>query len=188
VSALPIIFHDGQGEWTAETNFLNKTRLCEIFGKYIPSFEYIMVNLNKVSREKLLSLKDPLSFILLADKVKGPEELGLLTELPEEYLSALEQNFPAHLKRLVADVVSGLLSHEGIDKELIAQISDQIEDRRPIDMFDGIVKGWGKDHRALVKAEKANAVLEQKYSSIERENALLKERLRQLEQNQPKQN
>jgi hypothetical protein len=96
------------------------------------------------------------------------------------------------LKRLVADVVAGLLRHEGIDKETIGQISDQIEDRRPIDMFDGIVKGWGKDRRALVKAEKANAVLEQKYSNIEQEksaieqeNTLLKERLRQLEQNQP---
>jgi hypothetical protein len=47
-------------------------------------------------------------------------------------------------------------------------------------MFDGIIKGWGKDRRALVKMEKANVVLE-------RENSLLKEQLRQLEQNQPKQ-
>jgi archaellum component FlaC len=79
------------------------------------------------------------------------------------------------------------LSHAGIDEETIAQISDQIEDRRPIAMFEGITKGWAKDRRERAKLEKANARLEQKYSTIEQENALLKERLKQLEQNQPEQ-
>jgi hypothetical protein len=203
---ISLLFYDGPGEWTAETNFLNRTELSELFGKYIPSFEYIVVNLNKVSREKLLGLQNPLSFVLLADKVKGPEELESLTELPEGYREALEESLPGHLKKLVADVVIRLLKHAGIDEETIGQISDQIEDRRPIAMFEGITKGWAKDRRELVKLEKANAKLEQKYSTIEQkystieqkystveqeksaieqENALLKERLRQLEQNQP---
>jgi hypothetical protein len=116
---IPIIFHDGPGEWTAEMNFLNKTELSDVLGKYIPSFEYIVVTLNNVTREQLLALKDPLSLVLLADKVKSPEELELLTELPAEYLTELEKNFPSHLKRLVADVVGGLLRHEGIDKATI---------------------------------------------------------------------
>jgi hypothetical protein len=189
---LPIILYDWPGEWTAETNFLNRTELREIFGKYIPSFEYIVINLNKVSREDLLKLRDPLSFVLLADKVKGPGELESLTELPEGYREALEENLPSHLRGLIADVVIRLLSHAGIDEETIGQISDQIEDRRPIAMFEGITKGWAKDRRELAKLEKANAkweqkysAVEQKYSAVEQENALLKERLRQLEQNQP---
>ena len=35
---LPIVFYDGEGSWTAETNFFNKTSLNEAFKKYIPSF------------------------------------------------------------------------------------------------------------------------------------------------------
>jgi hypothetical protein len=153
-----------------------------------------VINLNDITREQLLTLKDPLSLVLLADKVKGPEELELLTALPEEYTRELEENFPSHLKRLVADVIANLLSHEGIDREMIGEITDQIEDRRSIDMLEGIVKGWGKAERKLVKLEKANAVLErknatieQKNATIEQENALLKEQIRLLEQNQPKQ-
>jgi hypothetical protein len=99
---LPIIFYDGPGQWTAETNFLNRTEMRELFGKYIPSFEYIVVNFNKISWEDLLKLRDPLSFVLLTDKVKGPEELESLTELPEGYRDALEENLPNHLRRLVA--------------------------------------------------------------------------------------
>jgi hypothetical protein len=54
-------------------------------------------------------------------------------------------------------------------------------------MFEGITKGWAKDRQERAKLEKVNARLEQKYSTVERENALLKERLKQLEQNQPEQ-
>jgi hypothetical protein len=34
VPVAPIIFLDILGEWTAEMNFLNKTELHEIFGRY----------------------------------------------------------------------------------------------------------------------------------------------------------
>ncbi|MCL2387362.1 MAG: Rpn family recombination-promoting nuclease/putative transposase, partial [Defluviitaleaceae bacterium] len=46
---LPIILYAGDDEWTAETNFLNRTEMSDIFEKYIPKFEYELVNLNKYS-------------------------------------------------------------------------------------------------------------------------------------------
>jgi len=36
----PIVFYDGESEWTAETNFLYRTQMHDIFEKYIPKFEY----------------------------------------------------------------------------------------------------------------------------------------------------
>ena len=41
---LPIIFYDGESEWTAEKNFLHRTEMNEIFEKYIPKFEYELVS------------------------------------------------------------------------------------------------------------------------------------------------
>ena len=35
---LPIIFYDGKDEWSAEMNFLNRTEMSGVFGKYIPQF------------------------------------------------------------------------------------------------------------------------------------------------------
>jgi len=46
---LPIIFNDGESEWTAETNFLYRTEMHEIFEKYIPKFEYELISLKDYS-------------------------------------------------------------------------------------------------------------------------------------------
>jgi hypothetical protein len=182
VPVLPIVFHDGPGAWTAERNFLNKTELSALFEKYIPSFEYIVVTLNDVTREQLLTLRDPLSLVLLADKVKGPEELALLTQLPEEYLTELEKNFPSHLKRLVANVVEGLLRHEGIDNAAIGEITNQIEKRRSTDMFDDIEKDWCNDLRSWIKAEKEIRSIKRGISMRERQIAILEEGIAAREQ------
>ena len=64
---LPIIFYDGQGKWTAETDFLQKTELNEIFHKYIPKFEYELVSLNEYSEKDLARFGDTLSLIMIID-------------------------------------------------------------------------------------------------------------------------
>ena len=50
---LPVVFYDGADKRTAETNFPNKTELSDIFGKYIPKFEYELVDLNEYSEHDL---------------------------------------------------------------------------------------------------------------------------------------
>jgi hypothetical protein len=64
---LPIVFYDGPTRWTAERNFHDRTALAEEFGKYIPSFEYELVDLNQYSRETLIEFGDALSLIMLID-------------------------------------------------------------------------------------------------------------------------
>ena len=48
---LPIIFYDGKNTWTAEKNFLYRTHLSQAFEKYIPKFEYELVNLNDYGKK-----------------------------------------------------------------------------------------------------------------------------------------
>ncbi|AEF85226.1 conserved hypothetical protein [Treponema primitia ZAS-2] len=67
---LPVIFYDGKAPWTAEKNFLNRTALNGLFRKYIPKFEYELVDLNRYTREDILRFNDMLSFIMLIDKIE----------------------------------------------------------------------------------------------------------------------
>ena len=132
---LPIVFYDSIWEWTAETNFLNKTEMSGVFEKYIPKFEYELVNLNDYSIADLVAFGDTLSLIMIIDKIKTPEEIGILGELPADYIEHLSLNIPDSLKKLLKDVITVILTKINVPREEIDTIVDSIEQRRISEMF-----------------------------------------------------
>jgi hypothetical protein len=100
---LPVIFYDGPGEWTAERNFLNRTALHEVFEKYIPTFEYELVDLNRYSPGDIAEFNDYLSLILLIDRLGTLKGENLLDKLPAAYFEQLSLPMPcarAHSKSI----------------------------------------------------------------------------------------
>jgi hypothetical protein len=133
---LPIIFYDGSDRWTAETNFLDKTELSDVFGKYIPKFEYELIALKQYSEMDLVCFGDILSLIMLVDKIQTPNDLSLLSKLPPDYVKQLESlNIPDHLKKLIANVITVLLSRINVPKDEIDVMTDKIYQRRFQEMF-----------------------------------------------------
>jgi len=132
---LPIIFYDGQGKWTAETDFLQKTELNEIFHKYIPKFEYELVSLNEYSENDLAKFGDTLSLIMIIDKIKTADGMSLLSKLPPDYVEQLTLNIPEHLSKLIADVITLLLTKINVPKDEIEEVTEKIYRRRYKEMF-----------------------------------------------------
>jgi hypothetical protein len=137
---LPIVFHDGSSPWTAETNFLNRTALNEVFEKYIPKFEYEVVSLRQYSTEELTRFNDVLSLVLLIDHIGTMERRNLLKELPPDYLERMALKIPENLNKLLSDVVTTLLDRFGTKKDEIAKITDYIEQKEMATMFDALVE------------------------------------------------
>ena len=137
---LPIVFFDGSGEWTAETNFLNKTELNEVFYKYIPKFEYEVVNLNKYEVSDLVNFGDTLSLVMLIDKIKTANGMSLLSKLPPNYIEKLKANIPEHLNKMLADVITILLKRINVPNDEIDLVTEQIYKRRLNEMFTFIEK------------------------------------------------
>ena len=65
---VPIVFFDGLENWTVPTKFENKVAFSEDFARWIPKFEYLLVDLNTISFEHLESLEDSLALCLMLDK------------------------------------------------------------------------------------------------------------------------
>jgi len=133
---LPIVFYDGATKWTSSVNLLDRTELSDIFHKYIPKFEYELIDLNKYSRDDLVSFGNLLSLILIVDKVRKAEDLELLNGLPVDYLDKLRLNIPDHLLKLLADCINLFLTRVEIEKEKIEEITEKLYRRRDLDMFD----------------------------------------------------
>jgi len=140
---LPIIFYDGKYTWTAEKNFFDRTFLNTAFEKYIPKFEYELVNLNDFSEEEIMKFGDALSFILLIEKVRDNKGRSLLTHLPQDYEKKLILNIPENLSKLLVDVVFCLLGDsrfDYLDAKQVASIVDKAGRKEYGGMFETMLE------------------------------------------------
>jgi len=140
---LPIIFYDGRDRWTAERNFLNRTHLSNVFEKYIPKFEYELVNLNDYNEEEIMSFGDALSLLLLIDKIRGNKGETLLHKLPEDYIEKLSLQIPESLVKLLIDVIQVLLNKSGYDRHEIEKYVGYVEKpegKEHIGMFEAVIE------------------------------------------------
>jgi len=64
---VPIVFFNGLENWTVPTKFEDKVAFAEDFARWIPKFEYLLVDLNTISFEQLESLEDSLALFLILD-------------------------------------------------------------------------------------------------------------------------
>ena len=129
---LPIIFFTGSENesWTAETNFINRTKMSDIFKKYIPSFEYELVNLDDYSFTDLAEFGDILSLFMIINKLKTAESFEALRTLPKDYIEQLSKmNVPPHLKELLVKVITVLLTKIDVPKDEIDALTEKIDER-----------------------------------------------------------
>jgi hypothetical protein len=127
---LPIIFYDGQSEWTAETNFLYRTEMHEIFEKYIPKFEYELVSLKDYSFTDLVDFGNTLSLFMMVDKLQTDEAFRELGNFPNEYIKRMdEMNIPLHLKKLLVKVITVLLNRINVPQGEIDTLLERIDER-----------------------------------------------------------
>ena len=76
----------------------------ESFEKYIPKFEYELVNLNNYNEEDIMRFGDALSLILLVDKVRDKKGNNMLTHLPSDYEEQLRLQIPEYLSKLLEEI------------------------------------------------------------------------------------
>lgn len=133
---LPIVYYEGTQEWTAVRNFKDKVYFYDIFGKYIPSFEYIMVPLSGYSEKELLAKKDELSLVMLINKLRNSSDFKHLKHIPKEYFENLSQNTPEYLLKVIGKIIAVLLYKLNIPRKEVEKFTDLIERREFDMMFD----------------------------------------------------
>ena len=158
---LPIIFYDGESEWTAETNFLERTEMNEIFHKYIPKFEYELVSLKDYSFTDLAEFGDTLSLFMMVDKLKTAEAFSELGKLPKGYIERMEKmNVPPHLKELLVKVITVLLRKINVPQDEIDVLVERIDERGISEMIsidDYDVQATRREAKAEAVQQKAEA-------------------------------
>jgi hypothetical protein len=164
---LPIIFYDGKDHWTAEKNFLGRTNLNGAFEKYIPKFEYELVNLNDYSEEDIKGIGDTLSLIMLIDKLRGSGEESLLKHLPPDYVKKLNLQIPEDMVKLLSDVIRVLLDKSKIDRGIAGKLASYIErgeEKEYQGMFEAVIESILEERE---EARKQGIALGQEQGRVE---------------------
>jgi hypothetical protein len=144
---LPVVFYDGPKTWTAEKNFRNRTAMNGIFAKYIPSFEYELVDLHRYSPQEIARFNDVLSLVLLIDRLRPSEGESLLQKLPPDYFEQLQLKIPENLSKLLSDVITVLLKRKEAPSGEIAEISGLIERKEVQPMFEVLLNDYRQARR-----------------------------------------
>jgi hypothetical protein len=150
---LPVVFYDGMSEWTAAINFFDKTELHDVFRKYIPKFEYELVELKRYDEADLIRFGDALSFIMLIDKIRTPDGISILGKPPAAYIEKLKENIPQGLYKLLADVITLLLKRINVPDEEIREVTGQLYERRLQEMFTWIENYDVQETRRIARIE-----------------------------------
>lgn len=133
---LPIVYYEGQEEWTASTELAERIALNETFFEYVPNYRYYLISLNKYDREELIEKKDAMSFVMLLNRIKSAEEFKNLN-LPDGYFDNLQENSPDEVLAVIAKVIAVMLRKQNVPENDINNMVDQIKRREHMALFDG---------------------------------------------------
>jgi len=145
---LPMILYDGRCSWTAERNFMDRTHMNTVFEKYIPKFEYELVNLNDYNEEEIMRFGGALSFLLLIDKFRRNKGKSI-PELPPDYVEKLRLQIPENMNKLLVDITLSFLDkggYWGLEAERVAAIVEKVENKEYGAMFEGVIEGFKESY------------------------------------------
>ena len=133
---LPIVYYEGSSTWSASLNFKNRVFLSDVFGDYIPSFNYLVIPLNQYSKQDLIEKNDELSLIFLINQLQSSSEFHDLKDIPKEYTEHLTEDTPDYLLKIIGKVIAVLLHKLNVPDEEVYEVTDQITRRKFSMMFD----------------------------------------------------
>ena len=128
------------------------------FEKYIPKFEYELVNLNEYDEQEIANFGNALSLILIIDKIRPDGGMGVFRRLPVDYIEKLKQNIPPHLYKLLADVITVLLRRINVPDIEIEKVTEQLHERRIQEMFPFFENYDVQETRRIAKAELSSTI------------------------------
>ncbi len=134
---LPIVFYDGENEWTAETEFEKKIKEYKNFEKNVPKFSYELINLNKISIKKLEELENAMSFLLIIDKFKEPKDFEALKKLKKKFWEKIKEALKnENILEVLAESIEKMMERLNVPEEEINKLINMLEEGKVSEMFD----------------------------------------------------
>ena len=134
----PIVFYDGPNNWTASKDFKDKVYSYDAFKKFIPDFEYELIDLvGDITFKQLEQLSDEISLLLTFDKLKTSEDI----EEAKQINKKVWENIKIHLEdsnilQIIGDSIKSFMENIEASQEEIKKIIEMLYEGKVDDMFE----------------------------------------------------
>jgi hypothetical protein len=91
---VPIILYNGYNNWTACRSFKEYLSGYELFGENIIDFKYILIDINRYTKEELHEASNVISTVFLMEQSK--DDVNNLVEVLKRVQSTLKDIEPQH--------------------------------------------------------------------------------------------
>jgi len=103
-SIVPIVLYNGENNWTASRNYRETLSEWEMFGEHVLNFKYVLVDVNRYSKQELLKEASMIGAVFLFDQSIGNDEfvnrLGNTIEVLKKFTPEKLQLFKAWFKNI----------------------------------------------------------------------------------------
>lgn len=137
---LPIVYYEGRNNWTVPLDFKSRINQGEVFGKYVPEFEYYLVPLRDYSNEELLEAADEISLVMLINKLQSPKDVEIFRQIPPEKLEEILRETPKHLVDIIANVLLTFLLKGNVPVPEAENLVGKVKEKKMAELFENMEK------------------------------------------------
>ncbi len=182
---LPIVYYEGKDTWTAPLNFHSRVEHGDVFGKYIPDFQYYLVPIRDYSTEELLKKTDEISLIMLINKVQMQADMEELSKIPEDVLREILRDTPTPVIDLISDVLLALLLKANVPVEEAEELVGKVKEKKMAELFANAKVQWYSDEN-LQRIMELREVRDELRMQVEEEKQLVEEQRLLVEEERQK--
>ncbi len=169
---LPIVYYEGSQKWTAPLHFKERVAFGELFGKYVPDFQYYLVPICKFTNEELLDNADEISLVMLFNKLQTKEDVTKLREIPWYKLDGILADTPEHVLKVIADVLSVFLLKANVPIEEAEELVEKVKEKKMSELFANMEKMDIQAERRNTAEQRARAERAEERADKAEENSI----------------
>ena len=165
---LPIVYYEGEAEWTAARDFHDRIGRGEEFRKWVPDFRYELVNVCAYSNEELLKREDEMSLIMLLNKVQKAADLEQLLQISGDKFDRIVKDSPEHVMDVIVSSMESLCFKIDVSAEERLECVRKVRERKMGYLWENMEKFSIQEERRKTEEERKKTEEERKKTEEER--------------------
>lgn len=177
---IPIVYYEGKNQWTAPLNLHSRIVNGDLFGRYVPDFDYYLVPIHMYSKEELLEHGDEISLVMLMNRMQSAEDIEEFRTISPERLEGILADTPEYRREKMADILKAFLLKINVPTEEAEKLVSKVKEKEMGELFANIDKMDIQEERR--KTAEARKELEEAGEKLEETKKELEETKEQLAQ------
>ncbi len=137
---IPIVYYEGQKNWTADLHLSDRINLQDGLEEYIPDFVYKLVRVHGYGNDDLKKRKNEMSLVMMINRIQNPEDFTELINTSRDYVDEIYNRSATDIKAIYQEILWALLRKMNVPVEEAREKLARLEDSGMGNLFASMEK------------------------------------------------